>query len=217
MDKQKVIEKVRLLFALANGNGNSYESKAALLKAQSLMVEYSINAEDLEQKPESVVKIEVFRSGRMPSWVRPLAKVISTNFRCFAYTVTMAGRSRLIFLGLQNDVELAVEVFRQTCATMERELRLYFESLDPLSRRPMERIKNDWRDGFIEELARKYQEQVQQNDWALAIGLHPLVTAEIAKMNLSYAVPKMYVNGNRDAYNEGMRKGEEHGRSSRMD
>lgn len=66
MEKQKVIEKVKKILALAEKNPNENEAVAAALKAQELMAKFNITENDLgnEIDEQSIESITCSLSGK---------------------------------------------------------------------------------------------------------------------------------------------------------
>lgn len=83
MDKQKVLEKVTKLLALANNPGaNSNEASIALRQARTLMAQYNIESEELRagQVAESSIRTGTRRSPA--DWLHSLAATCAAAFDC---------------------------------------------------------------------------------------------------------------------------------------
>ncbi|MFI8556392.1 DUF2786 domain-containing protein [Pseudomonas putida] len=83
MDKQKVLEKVTKLLALANNPGaNSNEASIALRQARTLMAQYNIESEELRagQVAESSIRTGTRRSPA--DWLHSLAAICAAAFDC---------------------------------------------------------------------------------------------------------------------------------------
>ncbi|HFL2515555.1 TPA: DUF2786 domain-containing protein [Clostridioides difficile] len=106
---EKVINKIRKLLALAEGNSSYKEAESAALKAQALMSKYNIDLIelDLEENSEKIgIYYENINSQR--SWKYKLATVIADNFRCKTFVI---GTKKFGFYGRDLDAEIAKEVF----------------------------------------------------------------------------------------------------------
>jgi len=83
MDKQKVLDKVTKLMALANNPGaNTHEAGIALRQARALMAQYNIEADELRasQVEEASVPTQTRRSPA--DWQHSLAAVCASAFDC---------------------------------------------------------------------------------------------------------------------------------------
>lgn len=116
MSKQlKMIEVVKKLVALSQNNPSQEEAIAAALKAQELMVKYSIEEKDLGTKitEENIEAVSFNFKGNINdcdnhSWKFHLAVIIAKNFRCETF---VCGKHIIKFFGYKSDAELAKEVF----------------------------------------------------------------------------------------------------------
>lgn len=105
----KVLEKVRKLFALAGNNPSEEEAKSAALKAQKLMAEYNLTISDVDNEDEKLEMTDAgFNTGIDNNWKFSLARVIANNFRCEVYWV---GKRRVVFYGYKADCEIAKDTF----------------------------------------------------------------------------------------------------------
>lgn len=111
MENEKVLEKVKKLFALAENNPSAEEAKSAALMAQKLMMEndiamWEVENVDLEKKEEiGEEAIEV----PAKKWKYTLAHTVADNFRVKFF---MRGKGTFIFYGHKTDAKIAVETFK---------------------------------------------------------------------------------------------------------
>lgn len=103
---EKVTEKIKKLLALSKNNPSEEEANSALLKAQAMMAEYDISIDECEPDKITYGEERCEHKWNM-GYRKPLAHVISTNFRCEIYyhggTVT--------FFGHKTDARIAKEAF----------------------------------------------------------------------------------------------------------
>lgn len=165
--KESIMAKIRKALALANDGANDQECETAMLMAQRLMAKHGVDMSEVEQEQEETKEISdeaITERGRTPYWKKSLAMVIAENFRCYSYTRTGFGKSRLFFLGVKEDVELAKELFEFAVNVLERSVRNY------LRKQREERgdsyegsgLRNDYILGFIDGLKEKFAEQVEE-------------------------------------------------------
>lgn len=118
-DRERYIDKIRKLFALAGNNPSEEEAASAALQPQRLMAKYSIDPSEVEggvdtakQKIIEVVT-ETMRDTR--TWRFHLARVVAEAFRCevFQSCVYEGGRKlpRLVFYGYECDAQAAALTF----------------------------------------------------------------------------------------------------------
>lgn len=105
-DREKMIDKIKKLFALAGNNPSEQEAQAAMRKAQKLMAEYSISmSEDSEVKYEYTAL--ACKHYHNVGYRVPLSQIIAKSFRC---KPIMRGPIVHMF-GRKEDAQAAVECF----------------------------------------------------------------------------------------------------------
>lgn len=109
-------EKIRNLLALAE-SPNEHEAKAALLKARELMAKYKLTERDVQDAKKQDVKrvmTDITCSKRRNPWITELSCVISENYCCKGFRSHMKGKQTqaIGFIGLEDDVEICVAVFK---------------------------------------------------------------------------------------------------------
>lgn len=112
--KENYIDKIKGLLDMNTENGcTESEAQAAMLMAQKLMAKHGIDMEEVSSTTEvskEVVNEAASDSTKRNSWFEPqLAMVVGENFRCHVY---LAGGTRITFLGLKEDVEIAKAVYK---------------------------------------------------------------------------------------------------------
>ena len=112
---EKVLEKVKKLFALAGNNPSEAEAQAAALRAQELIAKYNLTITDEDEMTESS-----FVTGVDKSWKYGLAAVIEKNFRVKSYWI---GKRKVVFYGYKQDTEVAREVFQYLFKVCEKNAR----------------------------------------------------------------------------------------------
>lgn len=116
--KEKIVEKVKKLLALAGNNPNEQEAQLALLKAQKLMSEYKIEVNETENKREIICLAAEHKWDYKYRY--ELAKVLAQNFCCELVNVRMPSDSKgkrqcvIHFVGYKEDAEVCVQLFNYT-------------------------------------------------------------------------------------------------------
>lgn len=157
-DKEKIIQKIRNLLALAENNPSMQEAAAAVLKAQELMAKYHMECADFEDGScgqEIIKTVHTLRRGHHDNckWRYFLAEIIAANFCCRTYR---SGRS-VMFYGYEKDAQAAAEVFRFLYETGNRLASRYYRKCKREGR-PTKGVQNAYLHGFcrgIQEVLEK--------------------------------------------------------------
>lgn len=118
-DRERYIDKIRKLFALAGNNPSEEEAASAALQAQRLMAKYSIDPSEVEGGAEAakqkIIEVETETMRDTRTWRFHLARVVAEAFRCevFQSCVYEGGRKlpRLVFYGYEGDAQAAALTF----------------------------------------------------------------------------------------------------------
>jgi hypothetical protein len=223
-ERENVMTKIRKALALANDGASDHECETALLMAQRLMTKYGIDmseveSQDTDEQGKEVVHENVTERGRTPYWKKALSNVIADNFRCYNYTRTGGGKSRIVFLGTKEDVALAKELFDFAVNVLEKSVRKY------LREQRRERgddfnstgVRNDYIIGFIDGLRAKFKEQVEELCLTPMLVKDNEVIAEHDRMRFrrssSSSIQRGFDSG---AYSSGHREGKSLSKHSRI-
>ena len=126
-DRQKLIERVKKLFALASDNPSAAEAAQAALMAQRLMVEYDISSSEVEDTAAKIereiteVESDILYGSR--KWRRYLAAIVARAFRCETYNNHMRmGRvtDSVRFYGYEGDASCAALTFNYLYRTGDK-------------------------------------------------------------------------------------------------
>jgi hypothetical protein len=213
MDKEKAIDLVQKVLAKANNNTNQHEAELAMLKAQELMVKYNLEMSEISdiKEDKEVVKTDVTKEGKTLWWVKQLASVIGKNFRCEALLYTLDGKSKMVFIGLKEDVAVAVKVFGFATDSMLMCSDRYIDILkvkNGTTDRYTEEKKN-YIQGFIEGIKTKYAEQVKQNGWGLILVKDKMVTDYLGKLDVKKTSAKVNFNYDATHFEKGFKDGKQ--------
>ena len=110
-DREKIVERIRKLLALAGNNPSEAERDAAMAKAQQLLIDYNISMKEVDHTDDSDVRIaewtQVTRSGQ---WARRIAMSVGRLYFC-GYIYSVAGKKTLHhFVGTETNGRIAAEV-----------------------------------------------------------------------------------------------------------
>jgi hypothetical protein len=187
----KIISKIRKIFNLAQDNyGNDAESLNIMAKAQRLMVENNISMSDIEaSSPEETTNQPNATESRTDYvsnswWMGRLSRIIADNFRCYIYIYKRDRKTQYVFLGLEDDVAIAKEVFEFAIDIIKSYSYLYIRMNKIKGKRAeVNAIKNDYISGYLDGLRDKFKEQVEREGWGLMIyNKHAVVEKAYAEM-----------------------------------
>ncbi|MCM3273682.1 DUF2786 domain-containing protein [Paenibacillus elgii] len=205
---EDVLRKIKKALNLAHNNSNSEESQAALLLAQKLMLKHGLTASDIpnEKPKEKNVKRAHIRSSRIEWWYTKLSIIVANNFRCEHF---YASGRYIGFLGLEDDVEIASEVFKFAQEAIRYHSSAYLKHKSfHRSRAEAIAIKNDYILGYLSGLREKFKEQVKSECLELVLVKDDAVikAAEAAKFKEVEAKP-VVIAGDYAARQQGYQDG----------
>lgn len=227
MDKEKTLRKIKSCLALSESS-NIEEANSALLKAQELMIKYRISEDDVKNfdkekinKRVSVITV-ITETNRIFWYVKDLGSVIAENFKVVAFSSGNREMGKSFkFMGLEEDVEIAQEVFSFALEKMKELADKETKSIE-LQNEDDKKVyksssKNDFYRGFIDGLNKAFKDQVNENDWGLVLVKDELVIKAMEKLNLksvkkANGIPPKFSN-NKNLYNEGYKHGNNFGTS----
>lgn len=109
--REKMIEKIKKMMALAENNPSEEEALSAALQAHKLMMKYNIHESEvtLEEVKEDIVSIfsEQNHNSSLHKWRKQLGVIIAKAFRCKCY---ISGKD-VVFRGYKDDAQLALDVY----------------------------------------------------------------------------------------------------------
>lgn len=113
-NREKILDKITKLLALAADKANENEAISAALKAQELMAKYNIELADVQDKTAINNIVETTYTPKanchyVRKWRYMLSKIIAKNFCCKTYSIN---RDAIVFYGYEKDAQIAVEVFK---------------------------------------------------------------------------------------------------------
>lgn len=131
-NKESIVEKIQKLLNTTTEKGaTEAEAQNAMLMAQKLMAKNGLDMADIEANTESAeTKKEVMEGFgtdaiKLAWWHKQLANIIADNFRCYNFQRTYGGVSKIVFLGLKADVEIAKSIFKFATIQIEHHAKQY--------------------------------------------------------------------------------------------
>lgn len=170
------IRKIQKALKLANGNTNAEEAQNAILLAQRLMAKHGLTAQDISFQEDATPEARraTLRKNRIEWWHRDLILIVSNNFRCYCF---FSSGYYVGFLGLPEDVDIALEVYGFAESAIKHNSSLYLKNHSSYSksRKYSNSLKNDYISGFLQGLRDKFKEQIESESLALVLVKHDVV------------------------------------------
>lgn len=173
-------------------NTNENEAMAAMLKAQEILAKYGKTLGDVNFEDDTQVNKEVMEDGvtdyhKVQKWEKDLAGVIARNFRCEYFWRTRSagyrtGVSKIFFLGLKEDVEVALDVYRFALDVMPFLAKRYCIDHGISGAGLIKRSKLAYLSGFVNGLEAKFQQQV--TTMAIVLVKDALVEQKVKEKNM---------------------------------
>ena len=199
MKKDSVKESIcKLLIKAGDSGATLAEKDEAFLMAQRLMLKHNIEEDELQGKTSQKTLDDVYHKPvteymKLNFWIKRLSAIISKNFRCLdyiggwngAYDKKKSRLSRLIMIGIREDVEIAVDIYNAARSSIEDNSKRYIESRTDLVGKPTNirvAVKNDYIVGYLDGLKSKFEKQVAE--YQLVITTHALVQQDYNDMDL---------------------------------
>lgn len=138
--QNEILEKIQKLLALAGNNPSEAEAKAAMLKAQELMLKYHIDNPETVDDDKVVSVYYDLGSRKKTEFVLMISVVVAGNFR----SKTVHHGQHVIFIGFDADAKATMEVFVYLLNFADSAHDKYFR-VNPIT----VQADMDWRYGFI--------------------------------------------------------------------
>lgn len=186
MDSRDYKDKIRKLLALAE-SPNEHEAKAALLKARELMAEHKLTEaelKDAEKQEVKNVRVDITCSKKRNPWIVHLSGVIGENYCCKGYRCHGYGRQTQVlgFIGLEDDVEICVEIFKYAVDCALTQIKRIKKENDCYYSSYVKKLCDSWGYGFVVGIQEAFAKQQEQNEdgWGLVL-VTPKEVQEAAK------------------------------------
>jgi len=218
--QETILTKAKKLLALAENNTSADESQNSFLKAQMLLLKHGLTMNDVAESDisntKSVLNTSIDESSRMAWWKKSLTDIISSNFRCKSFTSFRSINTRICIIGLEEDVNIATEIYNCAVRTVEHQSKMYVK-LNKKNGKSAG-LKNDFIIGWLSGLEDKFKKQVESvKEYGLILVKDALVVAEVEKMKLRTGQrSKITANRDADARNAGYKQGNNFNGSSKM-
>ena len=129
MTRERVIEKVRKLLALSSSS-NEHEAALAAAHVQRLLAEHNLEMSELEAQEEGAGEVELEVARTVPKWLSSLFATVANGFDCFPIVTTTATCSRLRFIGVGEDPEVASYTLQFLMHELRRLATIYLRTAE---------------------------------------------------------------------------------------
>ncbi len=140
MDNEKISNRIKNLLDLASNNPSEEEAKAALLKAQELMLKYHIDNPETIEEDKVITACYNLGTREKTEFVLLLSVLCADGFRSKAVN----HMQKIFFVGFEPDATAAKEVYSFLIDHSEKSYQEHFSSTAIT-----EQKDKDWRYGYI--------------------------------------------------------------------
>ena len=152
-ERQRIIERVQKLFALAAQNDSPEEAQLAATLAQELLQKYDLSLSEVEiQREGSSLCGEQhiqLKKRKTPTWIKFLHSTVAEGFGVDCFRGLRLLDTLLIYIGVEPDVTIAKQVFEY--------LYNFIKTYNLKGKSQTQR--NQWRMGFIYAVNSRFIEQ----------------------------------------------------------
>ena len=153
MSREKIIERVRKLLALS-GSCNEHEAALAAAHVQRLLAEHNLAMSELDAREEGAGEVELQVAKTVPKWISSLFATVAGGFDCFPIVSTTATASRLRFIGVGEDPEVASCTMQYLMDELKRLASGYLRHTEsksgPLSSAGRKRVRSSYLLGGVQ-------------------------------------------------------------------
>ena len=202
--REKMLDKIRKMLALAENNPSMEEGLAAALHAQKLMAKYNIHQDEvtLEEVKDQISSIFTHQNHKLAlmGWRKSLGAIVAKNFRCKCY---ISGQD-VVFRGYTSDAKIALDVY-MTLYTIGNKLAKAEETKARKETGSAKGVYNSFALGYLRGIDEGFGEQCT----ALMIIVPKEVEEEYAEFSKDFGKSKsMQTNNiNAEIYHKGKVEG----------
>jgi hypothetical protein len=201
-----LVEKIQKLLAKAESTNNEHEAQMFFNKAQQLMAQNNISTKEVEIKKEAKVDTETIIDDRASAARNlRLATIVAKNFKVECYKEG----STIKFIGLEEDLEIAIMTFESIHKFMEKKRRQVYREAKKAGR-PTKGIREDYVMGFLLGVDESFKRNV--TEMGLVVVTPQKVHDVMSKWNVSTKAIKHKGAGNTELYLRGYQDGKGLGR-----
>lgn len=138
-EKDKIIEKVKKLFRLAESD-NENEASLALKNAEKLMRQYNIDAVDMADKME-ILEL-TFHQGKIMGWKKYLSMIVAELFFCkTGHNYNIHGKNSF-FVGSKCNIQTCEEAYNRLTFWIDHKSKMRYPA-------GMTKRRNNYKNGLV--------------------------------------------------------------------
>ena len=187
-NEQKIIEKIKKLFALSD-SPNEKEAAAALNKAQTLLTKYGLEYSDLDGENLNIIEKTILKDSSINLWQLKLIACITTSTYTEALFETDKNIKKIIIIGRKTNVIAAIHLFDYLNTTILKISVKY---------KIVVRDLESFRLGMVENIKERLDELKQKPAASYENGLIPLIENMYRNENSTYLMDKYGEIGNKE-------------------
>ncbi len=164
LDKQKIIERIEKLMAMANDSSSPNEAAIALKRAQKLMEQHNISSGDvmMNKVTQETSKKVSRNSSKLPNYMMYLVTIIENAFECKAiFTQGYYSGTTVTFYGIGTDPLIAKYSLEVLSRQLKKARREYIQNTFPRDKhgnhgqKTKTRMGDSFAMGWVEEAGQK--------------------------------------------------------------
>jgi len=203
-----VMDKIAKLLELSK-SPNEHEAMSAMAKAQKLMLEHNIKAEEIKQKEKRGYqfgrnRVKIAPGKSLANWKRNLLGVIAQHNNCKFYFYR--GSGDVLLLGEDHDVSFVLMIYYNMSDVAEKLADVAYAMSN--SREHGKTWKNSYYHGFVDRVGERLSTEHQLQNTALMVRKTDALEIYARENVNSKRVNTGVSNYSYDAYSAGYRDGE---------
>lgn len=200
VDMDKMLDKVKKLLALAGNNPSESEAKAALLKANQLIAQYSLDLSNETGDKIEYALVEAVHSNN-EGYRSYLGVVLAEAFRCKCVMVS----GKVNFFGRKQDAEAGVAVFNYVYR-VSHNIGLKLERQARAEGRNTHGVANSYWQGFIAGIQEELSAQCKALMVVVPQDVHDKFTEKFPRIG-TYRGGMRNTGFNTETYRQGIEDG----------
>ncbi len=198
-------EKIKKLLALSQSS-NPNEARAALLKAQDLMLKHNLSINYESDKPEIITESVTMKHTK--HHIR-MAAIIAGNFR----TKTWYGFDYISFIGYKDDVTASKScleyLISESATCFSKYMYEHEADFQTAYKSYANYVHRQWMNGFVSGIQDAFEERKNNPEYELMLITPSDVLKEYEKMNLQNSTLRASEIHNKEAFEAGYEEGKE--------
>lgn len=209
MDKQKVLDKVTKLMALANNPGaNTHEAGIALRQARALMAQYNLDSDELRASQVLEASIPTGTRRAPADWLHSLASTCARAFDCSHLSYYHSSKGYCFkFLGKGIGPELAAYSYSSLILQLQKARRDHVAQQKRCQLKTKRRRGQLFAEGWIDAVAHKVREFAGSLDPETDADINAYLTVHHPQLKLFEITPTPAKGHDRSSLRAGYQQG----------